>query len=127
MLLTVSRRRPSVFLRCIHIYVVSYCLVTLLLVSLVVFSSTVSIFPIASSFYTLIFDFVWGPPAWAPCRWFLLLGHMGVAFIERRLSLLILCIICVVHDVTLRNDAFCNVLCDLTVNTHKYFILIVDS
>jgi hypothetical protein len=31
--------------------------------------------------------------AWALCRWFLLLGHMGVAFIERRLSLLILFII----------------------------------
>jgi hypothetical protein len=28
--------------------------------------------------------------AWAPCRWFLLLGHVGVAFVERRLSLLIL-------------------------------------
>jgi hypothetical protein len=27
------------------------------------------------------------------CRWFLLLGHVGVAFIERRLSLLILFII----------------------------------
>jgi hypothetical protein len=27
---------------------------------------------------------------WAPCRWFLLLGLMGIAFIERRLSLLIL-------------------------------------
>jgi hypothetical protein len=31
--------------------------------------------------------------AWAPCRWFLLLGHMGVAFIECRLSMLILFII----------------------------------
>jgi hypothetical protein len=28
--------------------------------------------------------------ALAPCHWFLLLGRMGVAFIERRLSLLIL-------------------------------------
>jgi hypothetical protein len=27
------------------------------------------------------------------CHWFLLLGHVGVAFIERRLSLLILFII----------------------------------
>jgi hypothetical protein len=33
---------------------------------------------------------VWLRSAWAPCHWFLLLGHMGVAFIERRLSLLIL-------------------------------------
>jgi hypothetical protein len=31
--------------------------------------------------------------AWAPCHWFLLLGHVGVAFIERRLSLLILFVI----------------------------------
>jgi hypothetical protein len=31
--------------------------------------------------------------AWAPCDWFLLLGRMWVAFIERRLSLLILFII----------------------------------
>jgi hypothetical protein len=31
--------------------------------------------------------------AWAPCHWFLLLGRVGVEFIERRLSLLIFFII----------------------------------
>jgi hypothetical protein len=31
--------------------------------------------------------------SWAPCRWFMLLGHVGVAFFERRLSLVILFII----------------------------------
>jgi hypothetical protein len=28
--------------------------------------------------------------SWAPCRWLLLLGRVGAAFIERRLSLMIL-------------------------------------
>lgn len=54
MLLTVPRRRPTVFLRCMSM-LFHTVLVTLLLVSLVVFSSTVSIFPIASSFY--FFDY----------------------------------------------------------------------
>jgi hypothetical protein len=39
-------------------------------------------------FLNLSFDVLGS--TWAPCHWFLLLGHMGVAFIERRLSLLIL-------------------------------------
>jgi hypothetical protein len=37
------------------------------------------------------FFLFWVP--WVPCRWFLLLGRVGVTFIERRLSLLILFII----------------------------------
>jgi hypothetical protein len=53
MLLTVPRRRPTVFLRCMSMLFYTV-LVTLLLVSLVVFSSTVSIFPIAFIFYFLI-------------------------------------------------------------------------
>jgi hypothetical protein len=57
MLLTVPKRRPTVFLRCMSM-LFHTVLVTLLLVSLVVFSSTVSIFPIASSFY--FFDYT--PP-----------------------------------------------------------------
>jgi hypothetical protein len=36
--------------------------------------------------------FFWGS-SWAPCHWLLLLARVGVAFIERRLSLLILFII----------------------------------
>jgi hypothetical protein len=50
MLQTVPRRRPSVFLRCMSMLFHTVW-VTLLLVSLVVFSSTVSIFPITPSFY----------------------------------------------------------------------------
>jgi hypothetical protein len=52
MLLTVPRRRPSMFLRCMSM-LFHTAMLTLLLVSLVVFSSTVNIFPIASSFYFL--------------------------------------------------------------------------
>jgi hypothetical protein len=48
MLLTVPRRRPSVFLNCMSM-LFHTVLVTLLFVSLVVFSSTVSIFPFAPS------------------------------------------------------------------------------
>jgi hypothetical protein len=50
LLLTVPRRRPFVFLRCMSM-LFHIVLVTLLLVSLVVFSSTVSIFPFTPSFY----------------------------------------------------------------------------
>jgi hypothetical protein len=48
---------------------------------------SVSVSPSMSSLHRLM---VCLGSAWAPCRWFLLLGHVGVAFIERRLSLLIL-------------------------------------
>jgi hypothetical protein len=48
MLLTVPWRRPSVFLRCMSML---FHTVLVTLVSLVVFSSTVSIFPFAPSFY----------------------------------------------------------------------------
>jgi hypothetical protein len=42
--------------------------------------------------------------AWAPCHWFLLLGRMGVAFIERRLSLLILFIIFFASKIWMINE-----------------------
>jgi hypothetical protein len=143
-----------VFLRCMSV-LFHTVLVTHLLVSLVVFSSKVSIFPFAPSFYFfdlppppspgllspcalcgpiiqsfylfplsvtnyfllfnhlfVFFEFlisyklfiilvinlsvpcpVFVGSALAPCHWFLLLGRVGVVFIGRRLSLLILFII----------------------------------
>jgi hypothetical protein len=53
-LLTVPRRRPSVFLRCMSL-LFHTVFVTLLLVFVVVFSSTVSMFPFAPIFISLIY------------------------------------------------------------------------
>jgi hypothetical protein len=44
-------------------------------------------------FYSIVYPFANIIQKSSPCHWFLLLGHMGVAFIERHLSLLILFII----------------------------------
>jgi hypothetical protein len=55
MLSTVPRRRPSVFLRCMSM-LFHTVLVTLLLVSLVVFPSTVSISPFAPRFISLFYN-----------------------------------------------------------------------
>jgi hypothetical protein len=42
----------------------------------------------------------------APCHWFLSLGNVGVAFIERRLSLLILFIISLIYFISWRPIVF---------------------
>jgi hypothetical protein len=137
MLLTGLRRRPSLFLRCKsllpppfpgllspspmpfgfvallfdHLFVffeffISYILFIILMISL----SVLCLVP--------CHDFCLGS-AWAPCHWFLLLGHVGVAFIERRLSLLILLIIfCVISYCF--DDTFVGVPCCFLIYG-KYF------
>jgi hypothetical protein len=66
--------------------------------------------------------------AWAPRRWFLFLGRVGVAFIERRLSLLILFIIFSLYilqdvepfsDVLRPNKILLQPTASLTLNDHN--------